>query len=64
MKKFPILTIGVLMLAGCANGTTNTGGEKTYIHVEDVNVGDRIVTCLTYKNAHAGGLDCDWDTAR
>jgi len=54
-------------LAGCGDGSLLSNdpnspeqGSRGSFGVTDVNVHGRMVTCVTWKLAYAGGLSCDW----
>lgn len=61
-----LLAAVVLLVAGCGNDPYNPTTAKGYFGVTQVSVNGRSVSCITWTNrvGKAGGLSCDWQTAR
>lgn len=51
--------------AGCGNNPSQPASQpKGTFRVVDVNVHGRTVACVTWSTGHAGGITCDWESAK
>ena len=64
MRRAAALAALLLALSGCGEDASEDTNSNEVDSVDVVLPDGRTVTCLTFVDYNAGGIDCDWEGAR